>query len=168
MHIKYSLWLCWKVIRLTCFIWFDSSTPSREKRFRWEKSGKPPAFPGSCSRSAIVVGRCCHLKYLPHVHLALHPLSLPWPLTSDRWKRMQKAGFDGAAIGGVLIDQTATGRTPGGSIEIYCRVVSVVFRFLFSFCRCCFICQWPAIRQLFNLQREFPSGTSDLPTDPAR
>jgi len=86
MHIKYSLWLCWKVIRLTCFIWFDSSTPSREKRFRWEKSGKPPAFPGSCSRSAIVVGRCCHLKYLPHVHLALHPLSLPWPLTSDRWK----------------------------------------------------------------------------------
>jgi len=88
MHIKYSLWLRWKVIRLTCFIWFDSSTPSREKRFRWEKSGKPPRIPWFPQS----IGHCCGSLLPLKVFATRSPRSPPvvpaltpdlWPLKAD-------------------------------------------------------------------------------------
>jgi len=71
-----------------------------------------------------------------------------------------------AVVEGALIDQTAT--APAGSIEIYYWVVSFVFRLVPTAASAIvhILCCWSAIRHLFNLQREFPAGTSDLPTDP--
>lgn len=51
-----------------------------------------------------------------------------------------------------------TAATPVGSIEIYCRAAACQLCFGFCFlCRPLRTSQWQAIRQLFNLQREFPA-----------